>query len=48
MKLLRLTRPTPQENLALDEALLDLADAGGAGVLRLWESPSPFVVVGYG
>jgi len=48
MKLLRLTLPSPQENLALDEALLDLADAGGDEVLRLWESPAPFVVVGYG
>jgi lipoate-protein ligase A len=48
MKLLRLTLPSPQENLALDEALLDLADAGGDETLRLWESPTPFVVVGYG
>ncbi len=48
MKLLRLTLPSPQENLALDEALLDLTDAGGDEVLRLWESPAPFVVVGYG
>jgi lipoate-protein ligase A len=35
------------ENLALDEALLEQAEAGGPGeVLRLWESPSPVVIVG--
>lgn len=34
-------------NLALDEALLDAAEDHGAGpALRLWESPSPFVVLG--
>ncbi len=48
MKLIDLTLPTPQENLALDEALLDEAEEGrGAGeVLRLWESPEPCVVIG--
>ena len=48
MKLLDLTLPTPAENLALDEALLDAADAGtGADeVLRLWEAESYLVVVG--
>jgi lipoate-protein ligase A len=48
MKLLDLTLPTPAENLALDEALLDAAEAGELGdeVLRLWESPRPVVVVG--
>lgn len=48
MNLLDLTLPTPAENLALEEALLDAAevDAGGE-VLRFWESPTPFVVVGY-
>jgi lipoate-protein ligase A len=48
MRLLDLTLPTPEENLALDEALLDEAEetADDAGVLRLWESPLPFVVLG--
>ena len=48
MTLLELTLPSPAENLALDEALLDAAEAGtGEEVLRFWESPTPFVVVGY-
>jgi lipoate-protein ligase A len=48
MTLLELTLPSPAENLALDEALLDAAEAGlGGEVLRFWESPTPFVVVGY-
>ena len=48
MKLLDLTWPLPAENLAGDEALLDAAEAGENGeVLRFWESPQPFVVVGY-
>ena len=48
MKLLNSTLRTPAENLALDEALLDAAEAGDLGdeVLRLWESPTPVVVVG--
>ena len=48
MKQLDLTLPTPAENIALDEELLDAAerDAGGE-VLRFWESPEHFVVVGY-
>ncbi len=48
MKLLDLTLPTPAENLACDEALLDWCE-GGAGeeVLRFWESNAYFVVVGY-
>jgi len=46
MHLLDLTLPTPEENLALDEALLEEAEAGGAEVLRLWESPRPLVVIG--
>ena len=46
--LLDLSLPTPAENLALDEALLDRCDAGGPESLRFWESPAPFVVVGYG
>jgi len=48
MTLLDLILPSPAENLALDEALLDAAEAGtGEEVLRFWESPTPFVVVGY-
>src|SRR5438067_10209934 len=48
MKYLDLTLPTPEANLACDEALLDWCDAGGSeDLLRFWESPVPFVVVGY-
>jgi lipoate-protein ligase A len=44
-----ITLPTPEENLACDEALLDRCDEGGAGeLLRVWESSQYFVVVGYG
>ena len=45
---LRLTLPTPAENLALDEALFEAAEAGeiAGGVLRLWESPDYCVVLG--
>jgi lipoate-protein ligase A len=47
MQLLDLTLPSPAENLALDEALLETAETGsGPEVLRLWESPQPIVVVG--
>jgi lipoate-protein ligase A len=48
MKLLDLTLATPAENLALDEALLEAAEAGEVAdeVLRLWESPQPMVVLG--
>jgi lipoate-protein ligase A len=43
-----LTLPTPAENLACDEALLDLCEAGAAGeVLRFWEPDQHFVVLGY-
>ena len=45
---LNLTMPSPAENLAGDEALLDWCESGeGAETLRFWESPEPFVVVGY-
>jgi lipoate-protein ligase A len=45
---LDLTFQTPAENLACDEALLDAAEEqGGPSVLRFWESPSHFVVLGY-
>lgn len=48
MKLLELTLETPEENLALDEALLETAEAGKVPneVLRLWESPRHVVVLG--
>ena len=49
MHFLDLTLPSPAENLACDEALLDFfEERGGAGVLRFWEPQDPFVVVGYG
>jgi lipoate---protein ligase len=42
-----LTLQTPAENLALDEALLEAAEAGEIGdVLRLWEPTQTFVVIG--
>ncbi len=46
--LLDLTLPTPAENLALDEALLDEAEAAPEPLetLRLWEPAAPMVVVG--
>src|SRR5689334_4783234 len=48
MKLLDLTLPTPEENLACDEALLDRCDEGvGPAVLRFWQPQQYFVVVGY-
>lgn len=48
MLLLDLTLPTPAENLALDEALLEDAEAdrGPSSVLRLWESPQMAVILG--
>src|SRR5262245_15044120 len=54
LRLLDLTLPSPAENLALDEALLAAAEerlgrgepAASCEVLRLWESPVPFVVLG--
>lgn len=49
MHFLDLTLPTLAENLALDEALLLAAEAGRGGeVLRVWEWPSPAVVLGAG
>jgi lipoate-protein ligase A len=48
MKYFECTFPSPAENLAGDEALLDWAESGAGGAtLRFWESPEPFVVVGY-
>ena len=48
MRHLDLTLASPAENLACDEVLLDWCESGeGAECLRFWESPEPFVVVGY-
>lgn len=48
MKLLILSLESPAANLALDEALLEQAEAGAgpSDVLRLWEPTDPCVVVG--
>ncbi len=48
MKLLDLTLDSPAENLALDEALLEQAEAGQSDddVLRLWESQQRAVIIG--
>jgi len=47
MERLDCTLPTPAENVALDEALLEWAAANGdAEFLRIWESPHPIVVAG--
>lgn len=48
MQLLDLTLPTAAENLALDESLLLAAEDGAAEVLRLWQNPTPAVVLGAG
>jgi len=48
MKYLDYTFPTPQHNLACDEALLELCEDGyGHDILRVWEPREPFVVLGY-
>jgi lipoate-protein ligase A len=48
MKLLDLSLPTPAENLACDEALLDWREEESGGeILRFWEPREYFVVVGY-
>jgi lipoate---protein ligase len=48
VRLLDLTLPSPAENLALDEALLDEAEEGAAPIetLRLWEPRAAMAVVG--
>jgi lipoate---protein ligase len=48
MRRLLLTLESPAANLALDEALLDWAEAEGPDFecLRVWESPQPVVVLG--
>jgi lipoate---protein ligase len=49
IRLLDLTLPAPEENLACDEALLDWGEeTPGRAVLRFWESSLPFVVLGLG
>jgi lipoate-protein ligase A len=48
VKILDLTLPSPAENLACDEALLDLCENERVEILRFWESRQHFVVVGYG
>ena len=48
MKQIDLTFPSPAENLACDEALLDWCEEGDGGeILRFWEPREHFVVVGY-
>lgn len=50
MKFFDHTFATPAENLACDEALLDWREENsqsGEEVLRFWESPETFAVVGY-
>lgn len=48
MQLIDYTGCSPEENLAYDEALLNLCESGiGGETLRFWESPSHFVVLGY-
>jgi len=48
MRYLELTLPTAAENVALDEALLEEAEAAGRPmeILRVWEPAEPMVVVG--
>lgn len=47
MRRLDLSFDNPAENLALDETLLNEAEAGRSGeTLRFWEGRSPFVVLG--
>ncbi len=51
MFLVHQTLDTPAANLALDEVLLEGVASGAgpaAGVLRFWEFPRPFVVLGRG
>jgi lipoate-protein ligase A len=48
MRLIEVTLPSPEENLALDEGLLDEAEGRQAPCecLRLWEPSSPMVIAG--
>jgi lipoate-protein ligase A len=48
MKWIDFTYPRPEENLACDEALLDLCDEEKEDdILRFWEPSEPVVVLGY-
>jgi len=48
MRYVDLTLPTPQGNLACDEALLDLCESGEEReILRFWQPTEHFVVLGY-
>ncbi len=48
MQQIDLTLPTPEQNLAFDEALLDLCEEGYPHeILRFWEFSRHFVVTGY-
>ncbi len=48
MQQIDLTLPTPEQNLAFDEALLDLCEEGYPHeILRFWEFSHYFVVTGY-
>lgn len=48
MQYLDLTFPTPAENLACDEALLELCEnSSDLGILRFWEPQDYFIVLGY-
>jgi len=48
MQWLDLSFPEPAWNLACDEALLEILEEGYPNeILRFWESPVPFVVLGY-
>ncbi len=48
MKWFDFTFDMPAENLACDEALLDLCEREGVEILRFWESHQHFVALGYG
>lgn len=50
MHLFTQSLPTPAENLALEEAWLDMAEEGlwDSEILRVWQPTSSFVVVGRG
>jgi lipoate---protein ligase len=47
MKYIELSLPTPEENLAADEVLLDCCEQEGEEILRFWESGQYFAVLGY-
>jgi lipoate---protein ligase len=48
MQYIELTLPTPEQNLACDEALVAMCEAGYEHeILRVWEPREHFVVLGY-